>query len=55
MKRYREENECPNNAKRCKEALGLFHWSLSGTKKDIDNIYNAVLKIYENRDKLARA
>ncbi|MFC1557932.1 DegT/DnrJ/EryC1/StrS family aminotransferase [candidate division KSB1 bacterium] len=55
LKRYREENECPNNAKRCKEALGLFHWSLSGTKIDMDNIYNAVLKLYENKDKLAKA
>ena len=54
LKRYREENECPNNAKRCKETDGVWHWALSGTKSDTDNIYNAFLKIYENRDKLPK-
>ena len=52
LKRYREENECPQNAQRCKEGLGIWHWALSGTKKDIDDIVNAFQKIYENRDKL---
>ncbi len=52
LKKYREENECPNNAQRCKESIGIWHWALSGTKEDTDNIYNGILKIYENRDKL---
>ncbi|MFC1558236.1 DegT/DnrJ/EryC1/StrS family aminotransferase [candidate division KSB1 bacterium] len=52
LKRYREENECPNNAQRCKESIGIWHWALSGTKKDVDDIYIAIEKIYENRDKL---
>ena len=55
LKRYREENECPNNAKRLKESVGIWHWAISGTKEDIDNVYNAFLKIYENRDKLSKA
>jgi dTDP-4-amino-4,6-dideoxygalactose transaminase len=55
LKRYREENECPNNAKRCKEDIGIFHWVLSGTRNDVDDIFNVFAKIYENKDKLVKA
>ncbi|MCK4965715.1 DegT/DnrJ/EryC1/StrS family aminotransferase [bacterium] len=52
LKRYREENECPQNAKHCEEGMWISHPVLLGTKKDIDDIADAVRKIYENRNKL---
>ncbi|MHC4463138.1 MAG: DegT/DnrJ/EryC1/StrS family aminotransferase [Planctomycetota bacterium] len=53
LKRYREENQYPENDRLCKEAVWLTQNMLLGTKRDMDDIANAILKIYENRDKLA--
>jgi perosamine synthetase len=53
LKRYREENHCPDNDQLCREAVWFFHSLLLGTKSDMDDIADAILKIYENRDKLA--
>jgi len=53
LKRYREENHYPDNDQLCKEAVWVFHSLLLGTKSDMDDIADAILKIYENRDKLA--
>jgi dTDP-4-amino-4,6-dideoxygalactose transaminase len=54
LQRYREENRCPNCDKVCQEMVML--WAsgpLLGTKEDMDDIANAMLKVYENRDKLS--
>lgn len=50
--RYREENACPDNAQLCEEAVWLSQRLLLGTKKDMDDIADAITKIYEHRDKL---
>jgi len=53
LQRYRRENRCPNCDKVCREMAMI--WAsgpLLGTKEDMDDIANAILKVYENRDKL---
>ncbi|MCK4965683.1 DegT/DnrJ/EryC1/StrS family aminotransferase [bacterium] len=55
LKRYREENDCPVNRQRAKESVGIWHWALAGSKKDVDDIADVFYKIYENRDKLAKS
>jgi perosamine synthetase len=53
LQKYREENSCPNCDKVCQEMAMI--WAsgpLLGTKEDMDDIANAILKVYENRDKL---
>jgi dTDP-4-amino-4,6-dideoxygalactose transaminase len=53
LDRYREENRCPNCDKVCQELVMV--WAsgpLLGTTKDMDDIADAMLKVYENRDKL---
>ncbi len=54
LERYREENDCPNCDKVCQEMAMI--WAsgpLLGTKEDMDDIANAIIKVYENRDKLS--
>jgi perosamine synthetase len=53
LKKYREELHYPDNDQLCKEAVWLSQTLLLGTKSDIDDIADAIQKIYENRDKLA--
>ncbi len=53
LQRYREENKCPNCDKVCQEMAMI--WAsgpLLGTKEDMDDIADAILKVYENRDSL---
>jgi perosamine synthetase len=53
LQRYREENACPNCDKVCQEMVMI--WAsgpLLGTKEDMDDVAIAILKVYENRDKL---
>jgi dTDP-4-amino-4,6-dideoxygalactose transaminase len=53
LNRYREElHELPDNDQLCKEAVWLFQYMLLGDQGDMDDIVNAVTKIYENRKKL---
>jgi len=55
LQRYREENRCPNCDKICQEmALIWASGPLLGTKEDMNDVANAILKVYENRDKLAK-
>jgi dTDP-4-amino-4,6-dideoxygalactose transaminase len=54
LNRYRRENHYPDNDQLCKEAVWFGQNMLLGSKKDIDDIADAILKIYENRDKLAK-
>ncbi len=54
LQQYREENKCPNSDKVCQEMVMI--WAsgpLLGTKEDMDDIANAIIKVYENRDKLS--
>ncbi|MCH8121160.1 MAG: DegT/DnrJ/EryC1/StrS family aminotransferase [Planctomycetes bacterium] len=54
LREYREQNRCPNCDKVCREMVMV--WAsgpLLGTKKDMDDIADAILKVYENRDKLS--
>jgi perosamine synthetase len=53
LKKYREENRCPNCDRVCQEVVII--WAsgpLIGTKADMDDVAKAILKVYENRDKL---
>jgi dTDP-4-amino-4,6-dideoxygalactose transaminase len=53
LQQYREENACPNCDKVCREMVML--WAsgpLLATKEDMDDVADAILKVYENRDKL---
>jgi len=54
LQKYREENLCPNCDKVCQEMVMI--WAsgpLLGTKEDMDDVANAIQKVYENRDKLS--
>ena len=53
LKRYREENHYPDNDQLCREAVWFSQSMLLGTKSDMDDIADSILKIYENRAKLA--
>jgi len=53
LDQYREENHLPDNDQLCQEAVWFGQNMLLGTKADMDDIADAIEKIYENRDKLA--
>jgi len=53
LDKYRRELHYPDNDRLCKEAVWFTQNLLLGTKSDIDDIADAILKIYENRDKLS--
>jgi len=53
LDKYRRENNCPANDKLCTEAVWLTQSMLLGPQSDMDDIANAIQKVYENRDKLA--
>ncbi|MFC1558313.1 DegT/DnrJ/EryC1/StrS family aminotransferase [candidate division KSB1 bacterium] len=53
LEEYAQQQNCPENDQLCEEAVSFScNYLLSGSKKDMDDIYNAILKIYENCDKL---
>jgi dTDP-4-amino-4,6-dideoxygalactose transaminase len=54
LKRYRERIECPENDKLCKEAVWLTQTMLLGTKADMDDIVNAILKVQRGAATLAK-
>jgi len=53
LDQYRKELNFPGNEQLCQEAVGLTQNLLLGPKQDMDDIANAIEKLYENRDKLA--
>jgi len=53
LKQWREENELPGNDQLCDQAVVFTQNILLGSKADMDDIVNAITKIYENRDALA--
>jgi len=52
LKQWREENVLPGNDQLCDQAVTFYQSILLGTKADMDDIVNAVNKIYENRASL---
>ena len=53
LRQYKEEMECPVCDQVCAEMAML--WAsgpLTGSKDDMDDIVNAIMKVYENRDQL---
>ncbi|MHC4740950.1 MAG: DegT/DnrJ/EryC1/StrS family aminotransferase [Planctomycetota bacterium] len=53
LKEYRKGLNFPDNDQLCQEAVWLSQTLLLTGKKDMDDIANAIRKIYDNRDKLA--
>ena len=53
LDRYRAELDYPGNDQLCQEAVWLSQSMLLTEKSDMDDIANAIRKIYKNRDKLA--
>lgn len=45
---------CPNAERICSESIWLPHNVLLGTKKDMDDISNAILKVHKNINKIRR-
>ncbi|MBC7759043.1 MAG: DegT/DnrJ/EryC1/StrS family aminotransferase [Phormidesmis sp. FL-bin-119] len=54
IKQYTEEMACPNCDLICNEEMVVLPGSscLMGTKQDMDDVINAIMKVHENRDKL---
>lgn len=55
LQQYRQELHCPNCDIVVKEEMVILAGvgPLLGTKKDMDDVMNAIMKVHENRDKLA--
>jgi len=53
LDQYRKELNYPGNDRLCQEAVWLGQNMLLTEKRDMDDIANAIQKIYDNRDKLA--
>ena len=55
LRQYREENRCPKCDQVCQEMAMI--WAsgpLLGTQQDMDDIADAIVKVYENRDQLKK-
>ena len=52
LKQWREENVLPGNDQLAKEGVTFYQSLLLGTKADMDNIVDAIAKIYANRESL---
>ncbi len=52
LNQWREENVLPGNDQIAEEAVTFYQSLLLGSKTDMDDIVNAIAKIYENRDSL---
>lgn len=55
LNRYRQELHYPDNDQLCEEAVWFTQNLLLGTRSDIDDIADAILKIHENKDDLAKS
>jgi dTDP-4-amino-4,6-dideoxygalactose transaminase len=53
LAQYRRELNYPGNDQLCEEAIWLSQTLLLGSKRDIDDIANAIAKVAENKDQLA--
>ncbi|MCU0408184.1 MAG: DegT/DnrJ/EryC1/StrS family aminotransferase [Bacteroidales bacterium] len=54
LKQWREENILPGNDKLCGEAVTFSQSMLLGSRSDMDDIINAIAKLYTRRDELAK-
>ncbi len=52
LKQWREENYLPGNDQLCREAVTFYQSILLGSQKDMQDIVDAVEKIYQNRQSL---
>jgi dTDP-4-amino-4,6-dideoxygalactose transaminase len=52
LKQWREENQLSGNDQLCDEAVTFYQSILLGSKADMDDIVNAITKIYQNRSSL---
>ena len=52
---YQADNECPNCDQLVEETVGFHQRMLLGPRQDMDDIANAIAKIYENRRRLSAA
>lgn len=52
---YKADNECPESDRLVEETVGFHQGMLLGTRQDMGDIANAIVKIYENRQKLTSA
>jgi len=52
LKLWREQNELPGNDLLCDQAVTFYQSVLLGSRSDMDDIVNAITKIYENRNTL---
>ncbi len=55
LRRYRERNQCPVSDKLSEEGVWLTQHMLLGTRKDMDEIADAIIKIHNNREALTRS
>ena len=55
LDRYRDELRYPGNDQLCEEAVWFTQNMLLGTKSDIDDIADAIAKVHENKDELAKS
>lgn len=53
-KKYMSQNQCPANDQVCEEAVWFSQSMLLGTHADMDDIVNAITKIYDNAAKLSK-
>ncbi len=54
LKQYSDEMACPNCDLVCNEEMVILPGSscLLGSREDMDDVISAIMKVYENRDKL---
>ncbi len=52
LEEYRASLNLPKVTELCKETVGFHSNTFLGTRSDMDDIYNAILKVYENRAQL---
>lgn len=55
LKKWRDENSLPGNDQVCDEVVTIYQSNLLGSRQDMDDIVNAVAKVYENRAELAKS
>jgi hypothetical protein len=54
LKRYREQNDCPRNDQLSAEGVWLPQSVFLGGRKLMDEIADAIVKIHDNKDHLAK-
>jgi dTDP-4-amino-4,6-dideoxygalactose transaminase len=54
LERYREQNECPRNDQLSAEGVWLPQYVFLGSRKLMDEIADAIAKIHDNKDQLAK-